>query len=192
MSVSENGEQVIERIGFAERWLDRARRQCAQGNVARGVLTLVLADAEVRHALAAAGVSRTGGAGRYARPALALLVGVLAAGLLVAFRWPTDSAPVAPTSAPPVVRLASASGSLLDTLSFPHGPAIPSVAAPVPAPATPGAAARASGGVPGPLPTAGVPDPLVVNRGSLHLSVPELIDLVLTAERALRREPTGP
>ncbi len=191
MSVTESGEQVIARIGFAERWLDRARRQCAQGNVARGVLTLVLADAEVRHALAAAGVPHAERRGRDARPALALMAGGLVAALLVAIRGPAGPASVSPAPAPPIVRLAAASGSLLDSLVFPQGPAVHPVTAPGAVPASPVTAGGTSGG-PVPYPMAGEPRPRMATGGSLHLSVPELLDLVLTAERALRREPTGP
>lgn len=43
--------QILTRIGFAERWLQRAREECLDGEVARGLLTLVLADAEVRRVL---------------------------------------------------------------------------------------------------------------------------------------------
>jgi len=44
-------QQVIERIGFAEEWLDRAKRHCEGGDVPRGLLTLFLANAEMTHAL---------------------------------------------------------------------------------------------------------------------------------------------
>jgi hypothetical protein len=43
--------QILTRIGFAERWLQRAREECLDGDVGRGLLTLVLADAEVRRLL---------------------------------------------------------------------------------------------------------------------------------------------
>lgn len=48
------GQQVIDRIDFAERWLDRAKQQCQDGDVPRGLLTLSLANAEMTHALRAA------------------------------------------------------------------------------------------------------------------------------------------
>lgn len=45
------GPQLVDRIGFAERWLDRAKRQCRDGDVPRGLLTLFLANAEMTHTL---------------------------------------------------------------------------------------------------------------------------------------------
>ncbi len=47
--------QILTRIGFAERWLQRAREECLGGNVARGLLTLVLADGEMRRLLQLSG-----------------------------------------------------------------------------------------------------------------------------------------
>ncbi len=197
-------EQVLARIGFAERWLDRARRQWAQGNVARGGLTLVLAAAEVHHALAAAGVPGTRSAARRPRTVVVLLVGVLAAAVLIVARWPAPSSVVS-TPGPAVVRLASSSRSLLDTrvVPFPETPAFPAMAAPVPAPITLRAVTEASDGrgtaalrqrevAPVLRGTAGAPDHVVVNTGSTHIVVSELIDLVLAADRVLRREPTAP
>lgn len=195
-------EQVLARIGFAERWLDRARRQWAQGNVARGGLTLVLAAAEVHHALAAAGVPGTRSAARRPRTVAVLLAGVLVTAVLIVARWPAPSSVVS-TPGPAVVRLASSSGSLLDTrIPFPETPAFPAMAAPVPAPITLRAVTEASDGrgtaalrqreVAPVLRTAGAPDRVVVNTGSTHIVVSELIDLVLTADRVLRREPTAP
>lgn len=43
--------QILTRIGFAERWLQRAREECLEGDMTRGLLTVVLADAEVRRLL---------------------------------------------------------------------------------------------------------------------------------------------
>ena len=40
MRVPANGEQVVARIGFAQRWLDRAKRQCTDGNLPRSVVEL--------------------------------------------------------------------------------------------------------------------------------------------------------
>lgn len=196
-------EQVLARIGFAERWLDRARRQWAQGNAARGGLTLVLAAAEVHHALAAAGVPGRQGAARRPRAVAVLLAGMLAAAALIVARWPAPSSAVS-TPGPTVVRLASSSGSLLDAPAPASEPPAflaitPPGFAPITLRAVTGAshrrgtaAMRQQEVAPAPRSTAGTPNHVVVNSGSAHIVMPELIDLVLTADRVLRRESTAP
>src|SRR2546422_200400 len=74
MSGRSTGDQVVARIGFARRWLDRAKRQCTDGNLPRSVLTLVLTDAELHHALEAAGVPAMAQS-RWMLPAALLLLG---------------------------------------------------------------------------------------------------------------------
>ncbi len=194
-------EQMLARIGFAERWLTRARHQCAEGNLSRSVLTLVLADAEVHHALEAVGVP-TRAPARRSTPVALLLTMAVASVLLLFLRWPMDAGPVATTPAPPVVRLASTSGVLLETMVPPlqtagsqvtMGPADQTATAgPVPvrrrAPAAPGEALEA----PRVMQPSGDPrGRLAASSGSVHISMSELIDLMLTAERVLRRDPAG-
>lgn len=196
-------ERMLARIGFAERWLDRARDQCAEGNLARSVLTLVLADAEVHHALEAVGVparART----RRPTPMALLLPTALAAALLLALRWPMDSGSVASTPAPPVVRLASTSGALLEamvpSLQVPAAPQVTTGLAGRAVTAGPVSVRRRTPGAAGqPLeaprftrPSGDTSGHLTVGSGSAHISMSELIDLMLTAERVLRREPAGP
>src|SRR3989442_12544360 len=113
MRVPANGEQVVARIGFAQRWLDRAKRQCTDGNLPRSVLTLVLADAEVHHALEAAGGPARAQTRRMTPAALMLLGAVLGSAFLLASRWPAVSG-VVPSPAPTLVRLSSSPGTLLE------------------------------------------------------------------------------
>lgn len=201
MNVGEGGEQVLARIGFAEQWLDRARRQCTEGHVARGVLTLVLADAEVHHALEVAGVPAAPTRVPRRHPGVIALAGVAAAAALFVSRWPAEP-PVVSTSTPPVVQLTSASGSLLQTLDrasrVPAAPAmIGSARGARPAdasggPAGQGFASAAEPSEAGTMLRSAAGDQPAASVGSSHLSMPELIDLVLVAERALRQEPAGP
>ncbi|MBI4279167.1 MAG: hypothetical protein HY660_11995 [Armatimonadetes bacterium] len=80
---------MIKHIGFTERWLRRARVECEEGAVARGVLTLSLAEAEIRRAreLGVAAVAR-GEAGRAAsaprRQFAPVAVGILSLLLVLA------------------------------------------------------------------------------------------------------------
>jgi len=198
MSVPANGEQVVARIGFAQRWLDRAKRQCTDGNLPRSVLTLVLADAEVHHALEAAGGPARAHTRRMTPAAFILLGAVLVSGLLLASRGPAVSGVVS-SPAPTLVRLSSSSGTLLEA----WGESIAtSRSAPVSTAAGTDTSRRASttryparaatlsdGAGLRPLSSAGGMSP--VGIGSAHISMTELIDLVLTAERALRQEPAG-
>src|SRR5947199_10793451 len=98
--------QVLTRIGFAQRWLDRAKRQCTDGNLTRTALTLVLAGAEVHHAIEATGAPAGEGT-RSPTPFAFLLVraGVDSA-VLLAYRRPVPSM-AASSSPPPLVRLAA-------------------------------------------------------------------------------------
>jgi hypothetical protein len=50
---------LTERIAFAEEWLDRAKRQLADGNVAHGSLHLMLAEAELQRAREVTGGSKS-------------------------------------------------------------------------------------------------------------------------------------
>src|SRR5947208_9164943 len=190
--------QVLTRIGFAQRWLDRAKRQCTEGNLTRTALTLVLAGAEVHHAIEATGAPAGVGTRRSTAFAFVLVSAVVASALLLASRWPVTSS--AASSPPPrLVRLSSSSGALLEAVGAAGSasrPASPSAAAGGPRSgrvvdaqvASPSATLLGTGHE---LPldrTIGTA-PIVV--GSSHISMSELIDLVLTAERALRQDPAG-
>jgi len=190
--------QVLTRIGFAQRWLDRAKRQCTEGNLTRTALTLVLAGAEVHHAIEATGAPAGVGTRRLTPFAFVLVSAVVASALLLASRWPVISG--AASSPPPrLVRLSSSSGALLEavgTAGSASRPASPSAAAGGPRSgrvvdaqvASPSATLLGTGHEL-PLGRTSGTAPIVV--GSSHISMSELIDLVLTAERALRQEPAG-
>jgi hypothetical protein len=194
-------QQLLARIGFAERWLNRARRQCTEGNLARGVLTLVLADAEVHHALAAAGLPPKANARRVNAAVICLAGVALVSAVLLTSRWSAPSGTAMAVSAPPLVRLPSSSGALLEAMDvLTSTPQVAHSSA-----AAVGASARGSLLTPGPAltttprlaltgllrPPGGPGSSLPVRIGPSHLSTTELIELVLTAERALRQKPTG-
>lgn len=141
MTAEHAGEQVVTRIGFAERWLERAKGQVVAGNLTRGLLTLVLADAEVHHALEVAGSEHV------RRPAVrpvlapvALAMTALVAVAAMALATDRRSEPVATESAPPIVALSGPAGALLDLVSS-VSPA-PSVTAAARTPAPPAAGRR--------------------------------------------------
>lgn len=211
VSVETHDQQVIKRIGFAERWLDRAKRQYQDGDVPRGLLTLVLASAEMTHAI------------RLAHPAIStrrrwvVPVAVAAAAtaivlLALAGRPLWMPAPASSAPAPIVVTLSNRVGTLLELVEAPPDPS----AAPVPQHASPQVTRRSHAGVkrsardterlavfatipvepvsvrvvqkqvPSPAPAAG---PVIPPAGTIvdySLSDEELIDLVLAAERILR------
>ncbi|MDR7401493.1 MAG: hypothetical protein QN155_04635 [Armatimonadota bacterium] len=199
-------EQILARIGFAQRWLERARRYYSEGNPARSVLTLALADAEVRRALEVAGLAPR----RAARgPALALAV--LAVAALAAVVW-IGQAEISGSSqvhaGPPVLRLPETSGSVLASLVLAapaeipapaqaplSSPARPRRSAP-PAAAAPAAPAPARPSPPSPPPPTPQtpPEPPAVREAPARpaLSLDELVELILTADRTLRREPGTP
>lgn len=211
-SLGTHDQQVIKRIGFAERWLDRAKRQYQDGDVPRGLLTLVLASAEMTHAI------------RLAHPAIstrrrwAVPVAVAAAAtaiVILAFAgWPLGMpAPASSAPAPIVVTLSNRIGTLLELVEAPPDPA---ALAPVPQHAFPQVTRRPAAGVerfargterlavsasapvepvsvravqkqaPSPAPAAGPVIPPAGTIADYSLSDEELIDLVLAAERTLR------
>ena len=212
MTAEHAGKQVVARIGFAERWLERARGQVVAGNLTRGILTLVLADAEVHHALEEAGARPP--RPRIMRSTVARAVAAIAALIALSAVWPagdpsSDAATV--DHAPPIVFLSPRVGTLLDLLS-PVSPASPIVAVPrtnspaavrevlapspslrppaiQPAPVSRKAPAQS----PGQMSTA-QPTPVMPPVPTIHafqpavpqLSAGDLIDLVLAAERVLR------
>jgi hypothetical protein len=211
-------EQVTARIGFAERWLLRARQQCAEGDLAHGVLTIALAGAEMRRALEVAGapMRRAGRRAAIGRGLVAAVVLVMA-GAVLALRWYAPLSPVASTPAPAVVQRAPTTGDLLSSAAASRPPAVRTDQV-----TDPGAPARRAVGTStgmgaqfGPSSKERVTAVLVVRPqeatqsrrgrpaavepqpgGSTALTTPllslgDFVDLVLAAERALRSEPTG-
>lgn len=195
MAVKEE-RQVLARIGFAQRWLDRARRQYADGNLARSALTLVLAGAEVRHALEAAGAPGRAHARRRSPMAFIVVTAALLSAFLLVSHWPGTPGSIS-SPVPSLLQLSSSSGALLEGMggltaasrSSPARSGGSRVITPHRAQAaqhiTPMAAIDLAGRQP--LSAGAMP----VGIGSLHTSMSELIDLVLTAERALRQAPAG-
>jgi len=209
------GQEVVARIAFAEQWLQRARGQVSGGQLTRGVLTLVLADAEVHHAMEVAGLP--GRPARHLRPALAvLLVGLVVAVALGLARSAAGPAPSAVDAGPPVLRLAGPGDDLLRITAPPAVVPAATVTTPRAAvrPAAPLTVTNTPAGVPAPPAVASMPPaspppaPTVVTAaadggpappasagiGSVPppvtvLSPGDLIDLVLAAERALRADP---
>jgi hypothetical protein len=225
--------QVLTRIGFVERWLQRAREECLDGDVGRGLLTLVLADAEVRRLL-----QLTAPAPRRPRPRLRPLVAAAAALVMIAVAAVqsgvlTFRAPVAESAGLAAgLSLRAGTGVLLLPLETTNGataaPAVsvtaPSIPARQVAPSPkPGAAGRsastrpqaparpvavpvgstpagsvarpapAGSAVSAPIPQtsapAGAPIPVVAPAPAVNttISVADLLDLVIVADRALRR-----
>src|SRR2546427_13044079 len=117
MSGRATGDQVVARIGFAQRWLDRAKRQCTDGNLPRSVLTLVLADAEVHHALEAAGGPARAQTRRMTPAAFLLLGAALVSALLLASRGPAVSGVVS-SPAPTLGAFAPAPRELLEAVGL--------------------------------------------------------------------------
>ncbi|MDR7485868.1 MAG: hypothetical protein QN187_11115 [Armatimonadota bacterium] len=205
-----------ERIAFAEGWLDRARQQLEDGRVAHGALTLMLAEAELRRArearlpallAAARRRPRTSRGRSYAALGVGLAVAMLGAMALTAMRTP----PVADAHDGPIIlRLSDASGQMLRMVTIPSPAPEPlvverrvirSVVVRVPVgeatrdtpPARPTAAPAVSPAAPpaavlpppsGPVPPSVTP---VTPPAPTLLSEADVIDLVLAAERSLRR-----
>jgi hypothetical protein len=232
MSMDDRRAAQAVRIGYAADWLARARQRVEQGDPARGLLALLLAQAEVRRAteVGLADLMPRRHPTEHATDGGLLLVAsvgaVLAAGAavllggLVATARPRADAPLpalrlpqagqttlqiveaspadrvvertvvrvvrVPAPAPPARREAAAVAAPTPPVGRegqdarvtpPPAPA----ALPVPAglPGAPAAAAPAAAPAPAPATVAPVPPPLV--------SQADLIDLVLAAERSLRR-----
>jgi len=194
-------EHLVRHIGFAERWLARAKQEVREGRLARGVLTLLLAEAEVHHAR-----ERTFPAREAALPRSPVAMTVLGAAALLALllggrsllpsrvEVATGLAP-----APAIVRFRQP-GSMLalvpavltpeeTTASAPLAPA-PRV---VPPRAVPPKVERirrsptrpAARPAPAPRPAAPAAGDAV---SPALVSDAELVDLVIAAERSLRGE----
>jgi len=121
------GQKVAARIGFAEQWLQRAKGQVSGGQLARGVLTLVLADAEVRHAMEMAGAPlHTSRRPRLAAPLLVAATFVTAVALALA-RPMAGPAPAVVEGGPPILRLGDPAGALVNFVATPPA-AVPTAA----------------------------------------------------------------
>jgi hypothetical protein len=192
--MTSSDEQMLSRIGFAERWLARARGQWTAGRHARSLLTLVLADAELRHAMDTAGARRGTTARRPTAAVGFLLAAVVASALLLIGRWSITPHVVATTPAPPVVSpsflssapmVAVVRPAPLGTSAVPVSVVVPGIAARTGSSqmaAPPQAQSQAhSASASGPAASLRLPS----------RSRPSLLDLVLTAERVLRQDPAG-
>lgn len=198
---------LTERISFAEGWLARARQQVETGHHERGMLTLVLAAAEVRLAREAGGPTvRPQPEGRALSGWIATGVATLCAAALVFLVVPRVDGPadVHSGQAPPVVVLSGGTGAKLDLVTAPP-PAVERTvtrtifvrvpvmvkesaarqAAPASAVSRPAVRHAPAGPLlPPPAPAVAVgstaPPPVL-------LSEADVIELVLAAERSLRR-----
>jgi hypothetical protein len=218
--MDERGTTLNERITYAEDWLDQARRRIQDGQVARGTLALMLAEAEL-HRAREAGIApaRPGAESRpwaawTALGALALAAAVLVMSFVSHHQFMTVSD--SGRASLPIVRLSAGTGELLRIVTplepaaertvvqsrvihvpvrvpVPAQPAVlavpaaPPVVAPKPVAAEPAVAAPARTiAPPAPVqPTAAAPAPAVAP--AVLLTDAEVIDMVLAAERSLRR-----
>ncbi|HEV8339099.1 MAG TPA: hypothetical protein VGR25_05510 [bacterium] len=188
-------DQLSHHIGFAERWLTRAKGEVARGDLGRGQLTLLLAEAEIHHARAAEGAPATA-----PRPhPVTMIVGttLLAAALLsgLAAALPRSTVTSVLPSSPPMIRFKQPVGSTLALIPMVAAPQTPTqmLSAPARGPAlagAPRAAPRRS-----PVRTAVPSRPVSIPAPPLPAAAPlvlvsdgDLIDLVLAAERSLRGE----
>ncbi|MDI6771476.1 MAG: hypothetical protein QME77_02675 [bacterium] len=198
---------MTERISFAEGWLARARQQVEAGHHERGLLTLVLAAAEVRLAREAGGQSvRPQPDGRALSGWVAAGMATLCAATLIYLVIPRAVGPmdVHTDQAPPVVALSGSTGAMLDLVKAPPPAAEKTVTRTivvrVPVTVTEGAERQAAPAAAADRPAARhVPVSLslppsvpTVAAGStapqpVLLSEADVIELVLAAERSLRR-----
>lgn len=118
----EQDQRIVTRIGFTEQWLDRAKQQCVEGNLARGWLTLVLADAEMHHALQAAAPTMRPHSRRTVAAAVVAIAVVAGAVISAATQWPGGPAVLTVEPGPPIVRLSAPVGQLLE-VAAPTNPA---------------------------------------------------------------------
>lgn len=205
--VDANECQVVARIGFAERWLHRAKRHYWDGDATRGFLSVVLAKAEMHYALETGGLP-TRPALRLWVPAV-LMVGAFAVFVALATDWflPPPAVSGAAVAAP-IVQLTAPVGTWLNlvqtaTIGNPAPPPAvlrQSVRGPqrfVQATATIRQASPAVGRPVAPVDASVTPTAtsleattVVAAPPALHLSAADLIDLAITADRTLRRVPT--
>lgn len=202
---------LTERIAFAEGWLVRARRQVQDGDQTRGVLTLMLAEAEVHRARELGAITADPGASRpaVARGAMVALAAAAALiGATVGVWRPAGPAAARDSAArdgirPPIVVLAGGTGSMLRMVQAREAPVERTVvrsvilrvtASPSQAPAS--LAALPTPAAPVPVTHLAPPRPEsrpvaapleAAPSAPALLSEADLIDLVLAAERSLRR-----
>jgi hypothetical protein len=211
----EKATTLADRIAHAEGWLGRASQQIRDGQPERGALALLLAEAEL-HRARQVGFAGTAGARTGARqgswgPLLAvaaLATAALVTGLL-AFSQP-GVVVEAHGAVLPVLRLQAGDGEMLWAVTVPEPPVqrttvvertvIRRVPAyhPVPAVRPSGVAVSAAGAaptpprtapaaVPSPAPAAPAAAPASPAQARSLLSDADVIELVLAAERSLRR-----
>ena len=186
-------EHLARHIGFAERWLARAKQEVTDGQLARSVLTLLLAEAEVHHAR-----ERTLPAREAAlpRPSIAMtILGTTALMvLLLAGRSlfsPRGEMVTGFTSAPAVVKFKQPGSTLAlvpAVLTPEQTVAAPAPRAPAPLPRADRvwrSAARPSRPAAKPRP---VSPAVTAPAAPVLVSDGDLIDLVIAAERSLRGE----
>ncbi len=203
MEGDSRGRQVMARIGFAERWLHRAKRHCGEGDVTRGLLTLALAQAEMHYAIETGG-GRARAPRRAPTPAL-LAVGTVALAV-VAASWLPPAPPMhGVVASVPIVKLVAPVGNWLELVQAPARPnsaaltraahagqARPALHQPHASRSTALAVVPASSSavaVPTPAALTVVPTP---SAPPVALSAVDLIDLVLAADRTLRKVPANP
>ncbi len=119
---------LTERIAYAESWLDRARRHFEDGDIDRGTLTLILAEAEVHRAREAGTAAsppappvrtspRLRGAGAAIAALAAACVLVVASVAALKDKAPVEARDAAPA---PVVRLSAGAGDMLRMVVAPE------------------------------------------------------------------------
>jgi hypothetical protein len=207
--MGERQTTLTERITFAEDWVGRARRQIQGGDLAHGTLTLLLAQAELQRAreVGSRDTAPGRGIGQWAVTALAVIIAASAVSMVVT---PGREPLSAQAEVPVIVRLPDRYGALLQMVAVPEPaverapvqPAPVRAAAPALRPARPTAAAPQAEQRPHPpapaflasAPSAppvqvAAMSPIVpaVEPAVTLLSAADVIDLVLAAERSLRR-----
>jgi hypothetical protein len=134
--LSDARNALTERIAFAEDWLDRAKRQLADGNVAHGSLHVLLAEAELQRAreVTTSAASPDAMSSRApSRPAISARVtaGVIAVVSVAAALWwqvpvARDTAEPADTSWPVVV-FSGRTGDMLRLAGASNAPSEPMI-----------------------------------------------------------------
>lgn len=205
--MEQDSKGLTERISFAEGWLARARQQVEAGHHERGMITLVLAAAEVRLAREAGTPTvRPQPDGRALPGWIAAGMATLSAATLIFMVVPRAVGPtdVHSGQAPPVVVLSGGTGAMLNLVTAPP-PATErtvtrTIIVRVPVKVTEGTARQAApasaadrpaarhvpAGLPLPPPAPAVAASSTAPQPAL-LSEADVIELVLAAERSLRR-----
>jgi hypothetical protein len=218
--MDERSAILTERIAFAESWLDRARCQIRDGQVVRGALTMLLAEAELqcaRDSRLARAVAAHRSPGRPWTTWTAIAALALAAATALAISLANVDSGVAGeglASTTPIVTLSAGSGEMLRLVVVPESVVEPTVVERmvvtsrivrvpvlVPAAASPEPPREMTGPpsatVPAQVPPAMVTPvqapaaPQVVAAAPaapVLLTEAEVIDMVLAAERSLRRK----